>query len=187
MIDRFARWLRLALEVVTIGLVVGLAVVVVAAVVARYVFNTSFVWYDEVASVMLAWITFYGAALAMLRRRHIGFAGGLLAMPERPRAILFVVAEFVIAAVFAAFAYAGYLVLGIFGNETLVSLDIPLRYTQSAVPVGAALVLLAQALSLPQAWRDTMAGRSAEDEEIEEELARAAAHERDGEGREVIR
>lgn len=168
-----ARLLRRALETFTIALVLGLAAVVVSAVVARYVFNSSFVWYDEVASVLLAWITFYGAALAALRRRHLGFASVVLSLPTRLRMAAFCVAELVVIAVFAVLAYAGWLILDILGSETLVSLDIPLRVTQSAVPIGMALLVLAQLLSAPQAWRDLLAGRSAEDEEIAEEITRA--------------
>ena len=179
MIDRLARILRAVLEAVTIGLVVALACVVVAAVVARYAFNASFVWYDEVASVMLAWITFYGAGLAALRRRHLGFAGVVTAMPVKARMVAFVASELVVYAVFAALAYAGSLVLGIFGSETMVSLDVPLSVTQSALPIGAAVVILAQILSAPQAWRDMLAGRSADDDEIDEELTRAGVS-RDG-------
>ena len=29
-------------------------------------------WYDELASVLLAWLTFYGSALASVKRAHIG-------------------------------------------------------------------------------------------------------------------
>ena len=32
----------------------------------------SLTWYDEVASHLLAWLTFYGAALASVKRAHIG-------------------------------------------------------------------------------------------------------------------
>ncbi len=173
MIDRAARVMRIVLEAFTMLLVVGLACVVVSAVVSRYAFNASFVWYDEVAALMLAWITFYGAALAALRRRHLGFAGVVMAMPLPARIATFIAAEAVTYAVFTAFAYAGWLILGILGRETMVSLDVPLKVTQSALPIGAALVILAQALSTPAAWRDLLAGRSADDAEIEEEIARA--------------
>ena len=43
------------------------------------------VWYDEGASIMLAWLTYYGAALAALKRAHIGFPGLVNAMPPRWR------------------------------------------------------------------------------------------------------
>lgn len=169
-----ARLLRFLLEAITIALLITLAAVVVAAVVARYALNSSFVWYDEVASVLLAWITFYGAAYAALRRRHLGFEGLVLSCPAPLRVALFALSELVVYAVFAVLAYAGWFILGILGSETLVSLRwVPLWFTQSVVPVGAALFILAQLISAPEAFARIAAGRSMEEEEIAEEIARA--------------
>ncbi len=167
------------LEAVTIGLLVSLAGVVVSAVIARYVFNSSFRWYDEVASVMLAWITYYGAALAALQRRHLGFSGLLLSLELRYRSIVFVIAEAVVYAVFVAMAWASWHVLGVMAGETLVSLEwVPLQFTQSVVPIGCALFVIAQILSAPDAWERMRSGRDAEAEEIREEIARAEAERR---------
>lgn len=168
------RVLQRFLEFITIGLLMTLAGVVISAVIARKGFNSSFVWYDEVASVLLAWITFYGAAYAALRRRHLGFEGLIVSCPMPLRMVLFTISELVVYAVFAVLAYAGWFILGILGSETLVSLRwVPLWFTQSVVPVGAGLFIVAQILSTPDAVRRTIAGRSAEDEEIAEEIARA--------------
>ena len=49
-------------------------IVVVLGVTFRYMGN-SLVWYDELASILLAWLTYFGAALAALHRGHIGFSG----------------------------------------------------------------------------------------------------------------
>ena len=169
--------LRRLLEVITIGLLLTLAGVVISAVIARKGFNASFIWYDEVASVLLAWITFYGAAYTALRRRHLGFEGLIVALPLQVRVTLFVIAELVVYAVFAILGYAGWFVLRIFGSETLVSLDwVPLSVPQAVVPIGAGLFILAQILSTPDALRRLIAGRTAEDEEIAEEIAKAEAH-----------
>jgi len=162
------------LEVVTIGLLVSLAGVVISAVVARYVFNSSFRWYDEVASVMLAWITYYGAALAALRRSHLGFSGFVLSLGRRGRITLFVVSETIVYLVFVSLAYAGWVVLDVMAGENLVSLEwVPLQFTQSIVPIGCVLFILAQALSTPQAWARVLIGRDRESDEIAEEIARA--------------
>jgi TRAP-type C4-dicarboxylate transport system permease small subunit len=167
------------LEAVTIGLLVTLAGVVVSAVIARYVFNSSFRWYDEVASVLLAWITYYGAALATLQRRHLGFSGFLLSREIRHRSILFVIAEAVVYAVFISMAWASWHVLGVMAGETLVSLEwVSLQFTQSVVPIGCVLFVIAQVLSTPGAWDRMKAGRDAEAEEIEEEIAKAEAERR---------
>lgn len=165
---------RRLLEWITIGLLVTLAGVVISAVIARKGFNASFIWYDEVASVLLAWITFYGAAYTALRRRHLGFEGLVIACPLRLRLILFVIAEIITYAVFAVFGYAGWFILRIFGSETLVSLEwVPLSVTQAVLPIGAGLFILAQILSTPEALRRVIAGKTAEEEEIAEEIAKA--------------
>lgn len=169
-----AAVLQRLLEFITLSLLIGLAVVVVAAVIARYLFNASFIWYDEVASVMLAWISFFGAAYAALRRRHLGFEGLLLSLQLPFRRLAFLLGEAVVCLVFAVLAYAGWVILEVMGNETLISLDwVPLWFTQSVVPVGAALFIAAQLLSLPQAYARMVAGQSTEEEEIAEEIARA--------------
>lgn len=164
---------RICLEAVTIALLVVLAVIVVAAVIFRYS-GSSLIWYDEVASVMLAWITYFGAALAALRRRHLGFSGFVMSLPAGVRKILFVAAEATVYAVFVTMAWASWFVLRVMEGETLVSLDwVPLQFTQSVVPIGCLLFVLAQALSTPTAWVRIVAGRAAELDEIDEELARA--------------
>jgi TRAP-type C4-dicarboxylate transport system permease small subunit len=168
--------LRRFLETVTIALLITLACVVVVAVIARYAFNSSFIWYDEVASVLLAWITFFGAAYAAMHRRHLGFEGLVLACPPALRFAVFALAEIIVYAVFIILAHAGWVVMQVMGTETLVSLRwVPLWFTQSVVPVGAGLFILAQLLSTPKAVARLRAGRSVEDEEIAEEIAKAEA------------
>ena len=168
------RALHRLLEIITIGLLVVLALLVVTAVTFRYGLNSSLPWYDEVASVLLAWITYYGAALAALRRGHLGFSGLVLSLPPLPRQLLFIFAELVVYAVFIAMAWAGWVVLGVMAGENLVSLDwVPLQATQSVVPIGCVLFILAQILSTPAAWARSLAGRDTEAEEIEAEIAKA--------------
>ncbi len=168
------RVLHRCLEVITIGLLVVLALLVITAVTFRYGLNSSLPWYDEVASVLLAWITYYGAALAALRRGHLGFSGLVLSLPLLPRKLLFILAEAIVYSVFLSMAWAGWVVLDVMAGETLVALDwVPLQFTQSVVPIGCLLFILAQILSTPAAWARCQAGRDAEAEEIEAEIAKA--------------
>ena len=181
---RAARWTGLALQAVTITLLLALAVVVVLAVAFRFA-GASFVWYDEVASVMLAWITYYGAALAALQRRHLGFSGFQLSLRPRARRCVFWVGEAVVYATFVTMAWASWYVLRVMAGESLVSLDwVPLQFTQSVVPIGCVLFIAAHCLGTPEALRRLAAGRSEEDEEIAEELARARAARTRAEGAE---
>lgn len=161
------------LEAVTIFLLISLAFIVVLAVVFRFL-GQSLVWYDEVASVVLAWLTYYGSALAACNRGHLGFPGLFLSLPKHLRVFSFIVAEVVIIGFFAVIGYAGWYILGIFGDETLVSLPwVPLSFTQSVIPVGAVLFIFAELLSLHDAWKKALAGIDYERVAIEKAIEEA--------------
>ncbi len=167
---RAYRTLEWLLEWATILLMVALTVVVVVGVSYRLA-GRSLSWYDEIAVVQLAWITYYGAALAALKRRHIGFDTVLLSLPRVPRMAALIVAETIVIGFFALMAWAGMEVLSVLQGMRLVSLTwIPIQLTQSVIPIGAALFILCELVSLPHYWRMTLAGKSLEHAEIEEEV-----------------
>lgn len=151
------------LEAVTIFLMVSLTAVVVIAVIYRKA-GASLVWYDEVASIMLAWLTYYCAALAALKRNHIGFEGIVEAVPPRLGLLFLVLSEIVVFAFFGLLAWFGLVVLHVLEGDTLVSLpQVPVRLTQSVIPVGAILFMIGEALSLPEIWWRLAAGRKLHD------------------------
>jgi TRAP-type C4-dicarboxylate transport system permease small subunit len=158
------------LEWITVLLMIVLTTVVIVAVIAR-LSGGSFSWYDEVAAILLAWITYYGSALAALHRRHIGFDSLLLALPPRTRMVALVVAEALVLVFFVLMARAGFQVLEVLAGDRLVSLTwVPVQFTQSVIPVGAILFIICQLLSLPDYWAKTARGISLEHAEIEEEV-----------------
>lgn len=165
-----AKLIEQVLEWVTIVLMVMLTVVVVYAVLMR-LSGASLSWYDEIAAIQLSWLTYYGAALAALKRRHIGLDSVLLAMPPRLRMAALIVAEIIVIGFFALMTWAGLVVLDVLQGMRLISLTwVPIGITQSVIPIGGALFILCELLSLPEYWRMTMAGKSLEHAEIEEEV-----------------
>ena len=149
---RFRQGLQRALEFAVLGLTTTLAVVVVLGVVFRKL-GAALVWYDEVASILLAWLTFYGAALAALHRAHIGFPKLVDGLGPAYRRPLILLGEVFVLAFFLVTAWAGWRVFGILGGETLVSLPwVPQRLTQSVVPIGAVLFIIAELVTLPDVW-----------------------------------
>lgn len=147
---------------VVVGLMVILTIVVVVGVTYRKL-GDSLSWYDEVASVLLVWITYYGAALAALKRSHIGFDDVLRAMPVALRKLAVVVAEILVILFFGLLTWAGIRVIQVLAGDTLVSLTwVPTQFTHSVIPIGSVLFIIAELLSLPDYWADVMAGRSTE-------------------------
>ena len=92
---------------IVISLMVILTAIVVVAVIYRKL-GASLSWYDEIASILLAWITYYGSALAALKRSHIGFDDVLLALPRKARAVALVLSEAFVLFFFALLAWSGY-------------------------------------------------------------------------------
>ncbi len=169
-LTRINRGMSSILEFITIALMVLLTLTVTIAVIARLL-GQSFSWYDEVAAIMLAWITYYGSALAALHRRHIGFDTVLLALPFRLRIAALLVGEAIILIFFVLMARAGLQVLAVLQGDVLISLSwVPVQFTQSVIPIGAILFIICQLLSLPAYLKLTAAGVSLEHAEIEEEV-----------------
>lgn len=129
----------------------ALAIVVVVGVGFRKA-GASLVWYDEVASIVLAWLTYYGAALAALHRAHIGMPTVVDRMHGRLRTVTVLLGEACTLAFFGALTWAGVRVLSVLGGTTLVSLpSVPMTVAQSVIPIGGALFIVAEILSIPEA------------------------------------
>ena len=148
------------LEFVVIVLMVFLAFEVLLGVAFRK-FGESLVWYDEIASVTLAWVTYYGAALAALKGAHIGVPELVRLLPRGARVALVYVSEAVVLVFLALLTYAGWMVLDVLDTDSLVSLpDVPVSYTQSVIPIGGALFLLAELLHIPKALAEARASQA---------------------------
>lgn len=174
MLNASRNLLERVLTIVVITLLVVLTVIVLMGVTYRKM-GWSLVWYDEGASILLAWLTYYGAALAALKRAHIGFPGLINALRPGLRVPAVLLGEAVIILFFALLAWYGTEALIILEGDTMVSLpSIPTRLTQSVIPIGAVLFILAQLLTLPELL-DQARGRGivdAEERELEEALKR---------------
>jgi TRAP-type C4-dicarboxylate transport system permease small subunit len=157
------------LEILSALLMAGLTIILVMGFVFRAV-DLSLVWYDEVASIGLCWLTYYGSALAAARGAHIGFPGIVNAFPPALRVIATLFAEAVTIGFFVLLAVTGLEVLEILQGDTLVSLPaVSLQVTQSVIPISAVLFIIAELLRLPDVLAAAR-GAGFEDHEIKEAL-----------------
>ena len=111
-INSYEKILKLILFI----MMVALAVTVLLGVTFRFA-GSALGWYDEVAAVQLAWITYYGSAYAALKGSHISVPSIFKAFPLPLRKIFFVVSKLVVYSFLILLAYYGYLVLQNTGDE----------------------------------------------------------------------
>jgi TRAP-type C4-dicarboxylate transport system permease small subunit len=147
-LERFRDGYGRVLEMVVIVLVVGLAVEVTLGVVFRGL-GRSLAWYDEIASVMLAWLTFYGSALASVRRAHISCPEVVEQASPRVKRALNILAQMLVIGFFVLLGWVGASILPIIAGDTLVSVPaISMGVVQSVIPVSCVLIVIAETVQL---------------------------------------
>jgi TRAP-type C4-dicarboxylate transport system permease small subunit len=147
-LSRFRARYGLLLEVVVGALMVILAAEVTIGVVFRTI-GKSLSWYDELASVLLAWLTFYGSALASVKRSHIGCPEVVEQMPWSARRVLGIFTQLLVIAFFVLLGWVGAEILPVLHGESLVSLDwVPMSVVQSVIPISSAMIVVAEVTHL---------------------------------------
>jgi TRAP-type C4-dicarboxylate transport system permease small subunit len=146
----------------------------------------SIIWYDEFASVLLAWLTFLGAALAVLRHTHLGFPGLVFRLPLALRLPCFAVAKTVVLGFWVVVVVAGTKALELMAGDSLVTLPwLPVPLVQSVLPIAATLIIAAELLDIPESVARLRQGVDDETQEIRDAVADGLA--RSDEVREGLR
>lgn len=170
--DSFRRIYDRVLEIIAVVLMLAVTIIVVLGVVFRTV-GESLVWYDEVASISLAWLTYYAAALAALRGSHLGFAGFVNSLPTNLRVAATVLASAITIFFFVLLAITGYQVIQAISGITLVSLEnVQQSWMASVIPIASVMFVVAELLRLPQVIAEARQGAII-DPEIKEVLEEA--------------
>jgi TRAP-type C4-dicarboxylate transport system permease small subunit len=132
------------LEILVFALMVILFIEVTLGVVFRTL-GHSLSWYDEVASILLAWLTFYGSALASFKRAHMGCPELIETLAPLPKKLLAVLAQLLVIGFFLAMAIVGFQIMPILATDTMTSLpDIPMSVVQSVIPISSVLILVSE-------------------------------------------
>jgi C4-dicarboxylate transporter, DctQ subunit len=167
--DSFRRFYDRLLEVIAVALLVAVTSIVVLGFTYRWT-GYSLVWYDEVASISLAWLTYFASALAAMRGAHLGFPGLVNSFPSQLRVAATLFSSGVTIFFFVLMAWVGTQLLPIIAGITLVSIpEISQAVVMVALPVASAMFVLAELLRLPGLLADARRGPLI-DHEIKEAL-----------------
>lgn len=133
----------------TVLLLVLMVAVVCFGVFFRYVLKASLVWYDEFASYLLVWLTFYGAVVASHRRRHIGFEVVVDKLPPTARRAVDFIGELCILGFQIVLFYYGWQLVEKMGGDTAISLPrVKMAWIYSVLPITGGLMLIISLIRL---------------------------------------
>ena len=130
-------------------LLVLMVVLVCLGVFFRYALGSSLAWYDEFASYLLVWLTFYGAIVASYHGRHIAFEMIVDRFRRNTKRMVEAFAELFVLGFQVVLFYYGWRLTQKMGDETAVSLVwVKMGWVYSVLPItgGVMLVISVQRL-----------------------------------------
>ncbi len=125
-------------SIAAIGISAGVAIAF-TNVVARYVFDASFVWAAELSIFCFLWSVFFGAAYCFKKDAHIAVTIVLDVMPSRIAKVMLLISHLITFVFLVAVAYYGYeyLLLVIDLDERSVDLwDMPMWIPYLVIPIA---------------------------------------------------
>jgi len=146
-------WVIRGMEYLVIGLVGAMAILVAVEVFFRYVLNASISWYDEFAGYLLVWLTFWGAVLALDRRRHIGFETVVERFPILAQKLTMTIVYLLLITLQVVLVYYGWILTTQLSGETAITLPVPIGLVYVVLPVTGAMMLLICVMRIVRIWQ----------------------------------
>lgn len=149
---RAARSLDALILALCAALTIAVVGLVVSAVLMRYVVGRPITYSFDLSTLLFAWLVFLGLYLAERRRAHLAVDILDRALPEPAMRWMFLVRQIALAALSLYFAWVGWQLFQR-ASMTIPSMRISIRWLYGSLPLGFALLALAQ-LMAAAGWRD---------------------------------
>jgi TRAP-type C4-dicarboxylate transport system permease small subunit len=167
-VKKIAEAFANAIEWWTAFLLAAMVLVVAVGVLFRYALGAALVWYDEFASYLLVWLTFYGCVVASYRRRHIGLEVLVDRLPPGWKRGVELTAEACIFGFQVVLGYFGWVLTQKIGDETAVSLAwVKMSWVYSVLPISGSLMLLVSGAELLRLARGQQPRVSAAEKDVQ--------------------
>ncbi|TSA47457.1 MAG: TRAP transporter small permease [Deltaproteobacteria bacterium] len=146
----FAELLTTALEYLSMACVTLMAILVVAQVVLRYVFNDPLTWSEEMARIVFIYLAFLGIGAAYGRRRHMSIDALVILLPARMKKAV----QFAVVGIASAFLLAVIMITARSMVElhrmdiTTPALEYPMALVYLVIPLGMSALIAQMWLDL---------------------------------------
>lgn len=142
-----ARRIESVLNTVIGAMLAVITVSLVYQVFGRYVIGRAPGWSEEVARMMIVWLTMLGAGACLRGGTHIAVTVLVNALPHGPRQAVLWLRDFAILAAVGVLAWAGARYAMLNAAQDSPALEIPMSIAYASLPIGAAIIALQLALS----------------------------------------
>lgn len=141
-IQKASRLLFTLLEWFAIICMVVLTGVVFLDVVLRYVFHQGFSWTQEIATLMLVWISLVGMAIGVLEKIHINIEMFTAKLPAKALSVLESINYIIMAAFGGVMVYYGVIIMEATKKSTMPATKMPSSVLYVILPLAGILVVV---------------------------------------------
>jgi TRAP-type C4-dicarboxylate transport system permease small subunit len=142
MIKKLDLWFIRVNQIVLGFLMLIMFLLVSGNVIGRYFFRYSFNWAEELASIIMIWITFLGIGLAMRAGQIVAIETLYDYLPKRIALVVRALVALIIICFMVFLSYLGFL----YSNATIAQLSPSLRWSLGliylAIPLGSIIFIL---------------------------------------------
>lgn len=149
----FQRHLDRVLDGLLFLVLAGMATVVSVNVFCRFVLKFSLSWADEIAMILMVWLTFLGAAAAMRDRMHYAFDYLVRSLSVRPRRVARLFGHSVGLLLTVLLFYWSAKVVILITDWVMPATGIRRSWVYAACPVGCVFLVYYQMRNLWADWQ----------------------------------
>lgn len=143
-----------SLEKICTAFVIGIELIVFFNVFFRYVLNNPLSWGEELVSILIFWITFLGAGLAVLQRKHMKMSLLELFLPESILKIIEHIISLLSMGFLALLFHSGLKMIDLMGHRPTELLRWPFFTVFAAIPIGASIMFINEILVIKRRITD---------------------------------
>ncbi len=130
----------------------AMTIIVFTQVFFRYVLNSPLSWPEEVARLMIVWLTFLGGYMALREKKHIGFNLLVKKLSPQVQQIIIIVGKVLIIVFLLVMIKEGVLFVRKFANVPMPYTQFPIgKVAYTVFPISGVLMLLQMVQDLSQA------------------------------------
>jgi len=146
------RWIDGVLDLLLFAVLAGMVAIVSTNVFCRFALNFSLSWADETAMILMVWLTFLGAAVAMRDRMHYAFDYLVRSLPSRLRRGVRLFGHLVGLVLTLLLLYWSATVVVLITDWVMPATGVRRSWVYAACPVGCVFLVLYQVRNLWADW-----------------------------------
>ena len=133
-------------EFFMIPLIFAMSIIIFIQVIARYVFQNSLTWSEEMARYMFVWLVYFSVSYTARREKHIRIDAAINLYPKNVRPYIELVSEIIVLGFAIFIAITGFTVFGkiAWSGQMSPAMRIPMQFVYAAPMIGLGLTAIRQ-------------------------------------------